>query len=60
MWFLLQIEYFATNQTGVASGKYMLHVWSEDFEDTGPEELSCILEGLGLVEAAKLMKEMIV
>lgn len=53
-----EIEYFATNQAGVASGKYMLHVWSEDSEDTGPEDLSYILEGLGLVEAAKLMKEM--
>lgn len=51
-----EIEYFESKQTDV--GKYMLNVWAEDYDETGPEELSSILEGLGLVEAAKLMKEM--
>jgi THO complex subunit 1 len=52
------VEFFENEQkTEVERALNMLQIWAEDDEDASPENLSYTLEGLGLQEAADILKE---
>lgn len=41
--------------TDIEQARYLLRIWSEDDDDATPENLAYTLEGLGFLEAAKLL-----
>lgn len=62
---LLQIDFFENEWTSDESkgkptaqekARYMLQIWSEDDDDPSVENLSSMLESLGLLEAVKKLK----
>lgn len=64
--FTMQIEFFANERvnadpssgkpTDQSNARYMLQIWSEDDDDPSVENLSSMLESLGMLEAVKLLK----
>lgn len=62
----LQIDFFANERGNAEPGsskptdqdnaRYMLQIWSEDDDDPSVENLSSMLESLGMLEAVKLLK----
>lgn len=49
--------FIENNTTNSTSAKSMLELYFQDDEDASPENLAYILEGLGLTEAALVLKE---
>lgn len=65
--FASQIDFFANERVGRCdenkekptdqqNARYMLQIWSEDDDDPSVENLSSMLESLGMLEALKLLK----
>ncbi|KAI5729193.1 hypothetical protein M8J76_000059 [Diaphorina citri] len=55
-----QLECIATSKdmsTDVEHARYLLRIWSEDDDDATPENLAYTLEGLGFLDAAKLLQK---
>lgn len=61
----MQIDFFAnerptenenTKPSDQENARYMLQIWSEDDDDPSSENLCSMLESLGMLRAAKILK----